>query len=90
MNNNLLLSDGARADSLPGLEIDADDLKCSHGATSGTLDEEQLFYLRSRGLGLVEAKQLVVTGFFEDVIHRVPYPFIQDRLREHIQRKINA
>jgi len=88
MNNNLVMNEGARADSLPGLEIDADDLKCSHGSTIGTLDREQLFYLRSRGLSDVEARRIVVTGFFEEVVTKVPYAFLQERLREHIERKI--
>jgi Fe-S cluster assembly protein SufD len=89
MNNNLVLNEGARADSLPGLEIDADDLKCSHGATSGTLDDEMLFYLRSRGIGEVEARRLIVSGFFEDVVARIPYATIQGLLREQIEKKIN-
>ena len=90
INNNLILSEGARADSLPGLEIDADDLKCSHGATCGTLDPEQLHYLRTRGLDATEATRLIVTGFFEDVVSKVPYEFLQERLREHIQVKIGS
>jgi Fe-S cluster assembly protein SufD len=88
MNNNLILSEGARADSLPGLEIDADDLKCSHGATTGTLDPEQIFYLRSRGLSETEAKQMVVTAFFEEVVAKVPYEFIREKLRGHIGAKV--
>ena len=88
MNNNLILNEGARADSLPGLEIDADDLKCSHGSTMGTLDPEQLFYLQSRGLPAAEARRLVVAGFFEEVISQVPHAFVQERLREHIQLKM--
>ncbi len=90
INNNLILNEGARADSLPGLEIDADDLKCSHGATMGSLDPDQIFYLRSRGLPEVEARRLVVGGFFEEVIAKVPYAFVQDRLREHIERKMGT
>lgn len=89
MNNNLILNEGARADSLPGLEIDADDLKCSHGATMGSLDPEQLYYLRTRGLPELEARRLIVGGFFEEVIAKVPYAFVQDRLREHIERKMS-
>ena len=87
MNNNLILTEGARADSLPGLEIDADDLKCSHGATFGNLDESQLFYLRSRGLSEAEARQLLVMAFFEEVIARVPHAFMRDRVREDVRRK---
>ena len=90
INNNLILSEGARADSLPGLEIDADDLKCSHGATMGSLDPDQIFYLRSRGLPEIEARRLVVGGFFEEVIAKVPYEFVQERLREHIERKMGT
>ena len=90
MNNNLVLNEGARADSLPGLEIDADDLKCSHGSTVGTLDPDQLFYLRSRGLAEREARELIVAGFFEEVIAKVPHPFVQERLREHIQQKMGS
>lgn len=89
MNNNLILNEGARADSLPGLEIDADDLKCSHGATMGSLDPDQLYYLRSRGLSELEARRLIVGGFFEEVLDKVPYAFVQERLREHIECKLS-
>src|SRR5205085_319137 len=65
---NLLLSDDAEADSMPGLEILADNVKCSHGATSGQIDAEEMFYLRSRGIPEIVAKQLVVAGFLEEVI----------------------
>lgn len=87
MNNNLILSEGARADSLPGLEIDADDLKCSHGATFGNLDPNQLFYLRARGLSEAEARQMLVMAFFEEVIARVPHEFMRERVREDVRRK---
>lgn len=90
MNNNLILSEGARADSLPGLEIDADDLKCSHGATMGNLDETQLFYLRARGLPEAEARQMLVMAFFEEVIGRVPFEFMRDRVREDVRRKVGG
>ncbi|MCS6771258.1 MAG: Fe-S cluster assembly protein SufD [Kiritimatiellae bacterium] len=88
MNNNLILSEGARADSLPGLQIDADDLKCSHGATIGNIDPNQLFYLRARGLSDAEARQMLVMGFFEEVIARVPYEFMRERVREDVRRKV--
>jgi Fe-S cluster assembly protein SufD len=87
MNKNLILNEGARADSLPGLEIDADDLKCSHGATMGNLDESQMFYLRSRGLPEAEARRLLVMAFFEEVIERVPHEFMRERVREDVRRK---
>ena len=83
-NNNLVLNDGARADSLPGLQIDADDLKCSHGSTIGNLDEEQLFYLRSRGLDARTARATLIRGFFEEVAQRITH----EQLRELLQRRI--
>lgn len=87
-NNNLVLSDGARADSLPGLEIDADDLKCSHGSTIGNLDPEQLFYLRTRGFNEAEARRTLIQAFFEEVAGRIPYEFVRERVYEHIEAGI--
>ena len=89
-NNNLVLNDGARADSLPGLEIDTDDLKCSHGSTIGNLDAEQMFYLRSRGLAEAEARRVLINGFFEEVTARVPYEFVRETVRAHIAAKIGG
>jgi Fe-S cluster assembly protein SufD len=86
-NRNLLLSREARADSLPNLEIEADDVRCSHGATIGQADELQIFYLMSRGLTRGEAERLLVHGFFEEVLARVPLPILKDRIREAIARK---
>lgn len=77
-NNNLLLSKSARADSQPQLEIYADDVKCTHGATLGPLDEEGLFYLRSRGLEPEAARRLMTYGFGLDVISRVKHPAVRD------------
>jgi Fe-S cluster assembly protein SufD len=88
MNRNLVLNDGARADSLPGLEIDADDLKCSHGSTMGNLDPDQVFYLQSRGLSAAEARRLLVMAFFEEVIEKVPYEFMRERVRAHVKKKM--
>jgi Fe-S cluster assembly protein SufD len=73
-NKNLLLSNGAKADSIPKLEILADDVKCSHGATVGPVDPEQLFYLMSRGLSQKEAEEFVVLGFFNKVLAQFPVP----------------
>ncbi|HPG00122.1 MAG TPA: Fe-S cluster assembly protein SufD [Kiritimatiellia bacterium] len=87
-NNNLVLSDGARADSLPGLEIDADDLKCSHGSTIGNLDEDEVFYLRSRGLSDAQARKMLITGFFEQTLEKVPFEFIKEYARERIEAKM--
>lgn len=86
-NNNLVLTDGARADTIPGLLIDADDLKCSHGATIGNLDEEQVYYLRSRGLSPLQARKILVTGFFDEVADRIPYDFIRARVHQVIDRR---
>jgi Fe-S cluster assembly protein SufD len=84
---NLLLSDDAEADSMPGLEILADNVKCSHGATSGQVDEEEMFYLRSRGIRPAVARRLVVTGFLNEVIRRLDHAPISDYLQSLIEAK---
>ena len=73
---------------IPGLLIDADDLKCSHGATIGNLDPEQIFYLRSRGIEDGEARRLVMLGFFEEVIERIPQDFIRERVQDIIRERM--
>ena len=87
-NRNLLLSDTARADSIPGLEILANDVRCTHGATIGTVDEEQMYYLKARGLRPYEAQRLIVEGFFAPVIDRIPLESVREQLRDIIQTKI--
>lgn len=87
-NRNLLLSDQARADSIPGLEILANDVRCTHGATIGHVDDEQMYYLMSRGLPRLEAQRLIVEGFFVPVIDRIPLESVREQLRQVIQRKI--
>ncbi|MFN8587498.1 MAG: Fe-S cluster assembly protein SufD [Candidatus Eisenbacteria bacterium] len=87
-NRNLLLSDQARADSIPGLEILANDVRCTHGATLGHVDAEHLYYLMARGLPRVEAERLVVEAFFEPVLERIPLESLRDQLRAEIERKI--
>ncbi len=86
LNNNLILSDKASADSKPNLEIFADDVKASHGATVGQLDEEQLFYCRTRGYSLDEARNLLVHGFCEEVIDLITIPSVHKRLTERAKR----
>ncbi|MFN2432349.1 MAG: Fe-S cluster assembly protein SufD [Gemmatimonadota bacterium] len=86
-NRNLLLSPEARADSLPNLEIEANDVRCSHGATIGQADELQLFYLMSRGLPRQVAERMLVLGFFEEVLARVPLPLLRERVRAAVERK---
>ncbi len=87
-NRNLLLSDRARADSLPNLEIEADDVRCSHGATVGQLDAEALFYLMSRGLRRSSAERLVVTGFLGEVLSRLPLEGVVDKVTRAIVAKL--
>ena len=87
-NRNLLLSDTARADSIPGLEILANDVRCTHGATIGTVDAEQMYYLMSRGLSRTQAQRLIVEGFFAPVLDRIPLEGVREQLRQVIQRKI--
>jgi Fe-S cluster assembly protein SufD len=84
---NLLLSDDSEANSMPGLEILADNVKCSHGATSGQIDEEELFYLLSRGIPLSVSQQLVVAGFLNEVIDRVQQPIIVEYLQRLVAEK---
>jgi Fe-S cluster assembly protein SufD len=89
-NRNLILSKKARADSIPGLEILADDVRCTHGATVSQLEEEPLFYLMSRGIPRRQAERLVVDGFFAPVLERIPLPEIRDRFQEMIDNKLGA
>src|SRR6266513_1310281 len=84
---NLLLSDDAEANSMPGLEILADNVRCTHGATSGQIDEDELFYLRTRGIPVPAAQRLVVAGFLNEVIQRLDHPTIADHLRQTIEDK---
>ncbi|TVQ39587.1 MAG: Fe-S cluster assembly protein SufD [Spirochaetaceae bacterium] len=88
-NNTLLLNNGARADSIPGLNINTDDVKCSHGSTTGKIDPLQLFYLQSRGLPSDVARIMLVQGFLEEVINRAPLQ-VRERLRELVEQRILA
>lgn len=87
-NDNLMLSRLARADSIPGLEIEADDVRCTHGSTSGRVDRELVFYARSRGFTRKEAIQLIVTGFFQQVFDRVTIESVRDALGLAIARRV--
>jgi Fe-S cluster assembly protein SufD len=77
-----LLSETAEIDTKPQLEILTDDIKCVHGATVGQLDEAALFYLRSRGLDLETARQVLTEAFFSDVIHRIPHPALREQVKQ--------
>ena len=84
---NLLLSDDSEANSMPGLEILADNVRCTHGATSGQINEDEMFYLRSRGIPVKVAQRLIVTGFLNEVIQRLDQPAIDEHLQSLIDRK---
>ena len=86
-NRNLILSDRARADSIPSLEIEANDVRCTHGATVGQVDEDQLFYLMARGLTRAEAEKLMIQGFFEPVLERIPAASLRTFVTEAVERK---
>jgi len=87
-NRNLTLSPLARADSIPGLEILADDVRCSHGATVGKIDENQMFYLQSRGIPKHEAERLIVEGFFDPIMQRISFEGVRSRFQEAIRKKL--
>jgi len=88
--HGLLLSKKARAEFIPGLEIAANEVSASHGATSGQIDEEQLFYLMVRGIPRPEAERIVVQGFFEPVLQRIPLENLRIRLRRSIVRRMSG
>ena len=89
-NRNLMLSDEAEANSLPGLEIQANDVRCTHGATSARIDAEQEFYLESRGIKPAQAQELLVFGFFEEVLGKIAHEPLHDALAAIIRQKFKA
>jgi Fe-S cluster assembly protein SufD len=86
-NKSLLLSDDAVMNSKPQLEIYADDVKCSHGATTGQLDPESMFYLRSRGIGEQQARALLTTAFAEEIVNNISIEFTREKIKELIREK---
>jgi Fe-S cluster assembly protein SufD len=88
-NRNLLLSDTAKVESIPELEISNDEVKCSHGVTVGMLEDEQIFYLTSRGIGHDEAMRIILEGFFEQPLEDVPVP-IRDLGRKLLMSKLEG
>jgi Fe-S cluster assembly protein SufD len=89
-NRNLMLSDGAEANSLPGLEIQANDVRCTHGATSSRIDPEQEFYLQARGIAKAAADELLTFGFFEEVLAKLENASLHDALAGLIKSQFNG
>lgn len=87
-NRNLVLSEKARADSIPGLEILTDDVRCTHGATVGKIDKDLTFYLQSRGIPAREAEKLIVEGFFDPIMQRIPFEGVRRRFQKAIEEKM--
>lgn len=87
-NRNLVLSSKARADSIPGLEILADDVRCTHGATVGKIDPEPMFYLLSRGIPYQQAERLIVEGFFDPIMQRIQFDGVRERFQQAILEKM--
>jgi Fe-S cluster assembly protein SufD len=87
-NRNLLLSSRAHADAIPGLEIEADDVRCTHAAAVAQIDPEQLYYLRARGLGESDAKRLIIDGFLGALVERAPKGPSRDALAAAIERRL--
>jgi Fe-S cluster assembly protein SufD len=91
LNRNLLLTDGARADSVPNLEIETGDVAgAGHASATGRFDDQQLFYLMARGIPEIEARRLVVRGFFADVIKQLGVPAVADRLTAAVEAELAA
>ena len=87
-NRNLILDDRSQANSIPGLEILTDDVRCSHGATVGKIDQDQVFYLQSRGLSKDDAERLIVEGFFDPIMQRIPFEGVKNRFQKAIKEKM--
>ena len=89
-NNNILLTDTAKMNTRPQLEIYADDVKCSHGATVGQLDEEGLFYLQSRGIPRDESRLMLMNAFANDVISRIKQPALHERISGLVSKRLRG
>jgi Fe-S cluster assembly protein SufD len=87
-SRNLLLSKAAHADAIPGLEIEANDVRCTHAAAVAQVDREQLYYLRARGLGEATAKRLIVDGFLQELAERAPEGELRERLSEALAQRL--
>jgi Fe-S cluster assembly protein SufD len=89
-SRNLLLSKRAHADAIPGLEIEADDVRCTHAAAVAQVDPEQLFYLRGRGVGEAEAKRLIIEGFLEELVERLAEGPVREQISAELERRLAA
>jgi Fe-S cluster assembly protein SufD len=88
-NRNLVLTDGARADSVPNLEIETGDIRgAGHASATGRFDDEQLFYLQARGIPEPEARRLVVIGFLSEIVQKIGVPALEQELAEAIEREL--
>ena len=88
-NRNLVLTDGCRADSVPNLEIETGEIEgAGHASATGRFDDEQLFYLRARGIAEEEARRLVVHGFFNDLIRKIGVPSLQEKLMATVELEL--
>ena len=89
-NRNIVLSDEAKADSIPNLEIENNDVRCSHAASVGPVDEDEIFYLQTRGISRDDAERLIVTGFFQEVLDRVPLEEVRSSLEDAIEAELRG
>ncbi len=89
-NHNLVLEEGAHADSVPNLDIEENDVRCSHASTVGPVDGDQRYYLESRGIPPARAEQLIVLGFFDDIVQRSPVPALVPRLRREVGLRLTS
>jgi Fe-S cluster assembly protein SufD len=87
-NRTMLLSEDARADSIPGLEIQTDDVRCTHASATGQIDEELIYYLMARGIPRPEAEKMIVEGFFVPVLDRIPFENVRERMMDYVERKL--
>jgi Fe-S cluster assembly protein SufD len=87
---NVVLSDDAEANSMPGLEIEADDVRCTHGATTAQIDNRELFYLQARGISASDAQQLLVMGFFNTVLDRLPGAALRGHIESLVEQRLIA
>jgi Fe-S cluster assembly protein SufD len=89
-SRNLLLSKRAHADAIPGLEIEANDVRCTHAAAIAQIDKEQLFYLRAHGIPEEQATRLVIEGFLQELVERFPEGYVHEALSQALERRLET